>query len=176
MGVFLNNKTLAAVRRWIKPYMWSHVVSTSTNSTAGRVRLSEFEITEPTAIDGILIYNFATVAGNVRVGIYGSIPTEETAVNSSLVVESADTVLSGTTRGQFIDLAQTTLPTGRYYLACQFSDVTHTFAQNTNANPSVISGWSQTYDRVGGYGAFTNPCPAVSALTTLQFMTLRAVV
>jgi hypothetical protein len=166
MGVRLSNQAPAAQHRWIKPYPVYGAVGTTAIAVAGRVYLSAFEISEATIVDGIQISNFATVAGNVTVGIYKMI-AEETTLNAVLIIESASTAQAGVSTGQLIPITATSLSIGRYYLAVEYSDATATYGK-INVS-TVVKQWSQYYDRAGGYGALTNPCPATTdagALTT----------
>lgn len=151
---------LKSTRRWIQPYHTGLAGTSATPGVAGRVYLEEFEVERDTVADGIVLQNAATVAGNARVGIYGKVVTEDTCLDAPLKVESADTALSGTNAPQIITFTPTKLKKGRYYMAIQFSDVTHTFLRQGNSTQVV--GWGQYYDRGGGYGAFTTPCPAVT--------------
>jgi hypothetical protein len=159
MGVRLSNQAPAAQHRWIKTTLWGPATNTSA-VTAGKVRLMHFEVSEAVILDGVLIHNFAVVAGNVTVGVYGPLLAEETALNAPLAATSASTVLAGVNSDQFIDIPATPLREGRYYLAVEFSDAAHTFAQFTNGIISNLVGY---YDRAGGYGALTDPCPAMTA-------------
>jgi hypothetical protein len=165
--VFLNtNKTGTRLHqtqthsRWIKPYH-AGVGSTSQVATAGTVVLSLFEVNEDCVVDAINWVNAATVAGNVRVGIYGPISTEETATGAALLYDSGDIVQSGTnTTQQHILSTPKVLRRGRYYVAIEFSDGTATYMRQ--ANQRQVTGWGATYARSGGYGALTDPSPTVT--------------
>jgi hypothetical protein len=149
------------MRRYVKPYHGEgSIVVTSATYTAGRVYLMLIEIPIDCFIDQITIVNAATIAGNIRVGIYGPIVTEDTAAGAPLVVESASVAHSGANVSQNIALAKTALARGRYYLAFQVDDATATIQRLSNQ--VQVLGWTQYYDRGGGYGAFTTPCPAVT--------------
>lgn len=150
--------------RWIKPFVWTLSQTTAT-AVANRVRMQEFEINEPTTLEGISIINFATVAGNCYVGVYGPIITEDTPEGAPLAAISADTALAGANGAQFIPFTSAvTLPTGRYYAAVVYSDGTHTYGQNSITY--LYSGvWTPFYN-LGGYGPFTNPCPALVGMSS----------
>ena len=160
MGVCIRNPSGASEIRWIKPSITNGTQSTSGTLTAGRVHLNHFEVNYPVIVDAIAFYNFATVAGNITVGIYGPIPTEETCLNAPVLVQSASTAMAGANQRQVISLTPTTLRPGRYYVAFETSDATATFGTGTSAG--TIIEWIQYYDRGGGYGALTDPCPAVT--------------
>lgn len=164
MGVELNNPRLKAVNRWIKPYAIAGTAGISGVGTVGRVYMCEFEVTENMIVDAIAFYNHATIAGNVTVGIYGPIVTEETPLNSPLLVESASTAHAGANAVQIISITETSLKIGRYYVAAEFSDGTATFGR-LNIYP-IVNGWTGYYDRGGGYGALTDPCPATTTPTS----------
>lgn len=160
--------------RWIRPYACIGFIPTTAFPVVGRVYMQEFEVTESVIIDGILIHNYAVVAGNVTVGIYRLV-TEESSTNADLVVECASTALAGTNIAQLIPLAQTQLTPARYYAAVEYSDVTHTYGKFNNG--CMVREWIMYYDRAGGYGALTNPCPAgASGSSTIPTMLVRCVV
>lgn len=148
-----------AFQRYIQP-THNGLSSMSQTATAGRVYLTEFEICDTQIVDAIAIRNEATAAGNVIVGIYGPC-TSDNPTNASLVVESASTALSGTSTGQIITFTPTTLQKGYYFLALEFSDGTHTFGRLVAT--TIITGLNLVYDRGGGFGALTNPCPATTS-------------
>jgi hypothetical protein len=164
MGVRLENHTLKAAYRWIKPYLVSGSNAVTSTFTAGRVFILAFEINEDVIVDGIGINNFATIAGNVTAGIYGPLVNEEAALNAPLAVQSASTAHAGANLPQLIPLSPTLLRQGRYYTAIEFSDATATVSK-VNLT-SIITSWTGYYDRGGGYGALTDPCPAVLFNTT----------
>lgn len=146
-----------AKQRWIKPYYWTIAGATSRVVTAGRVYLIEFEVLTQAMVDAVAFVNAATVAGNITVGIYGPIATEETCDAAPLLVQSASTALTGVNTPQVVTFTPTLLSQGRYYAAVECSDGTHTLYGSTNQNQIV--GQTQRYDRGGGYGTLTNPCP-----------------
>jgi hypothetical protein len=160
MGARLEIPPYIPETRWLVPYQCWGVSATSNTATAGRVWLLEFEVASPVSVDTIVIRNEGTVAGNVIVGIYGPVVTPDTCAGSPLVVESASSALSGSSTTQSISIAQTQLSPGLYYVAVQYSDATHTYGRVTGS--IVALGWTQFYDRGGGYGALTNPCPAIT--------------
>jgi hypothetical protein len=150
----------------VGPNRWIHSIhpllnggGSSQTATAGRVYVSLIEVTVRSVVDRISWTNGATVAGNVRVGIYGPLVTEETCLGASLIVESASTAQAGVNVVQSITISATLEP-GRYYIAWQSDDNTATFMRSTGNN--YLTGSVQIYDRGGGYGAFTTPCPAVT--------------
>jgi hypothetical protein len=161
-------------QRWIKPYHHG-APATSQIATAGRVYLAEFEVQTTVTVDQIAWSNLATVAGNLRVGIYGPLVTEETCAGAALIYDSGDIVMSGINTAQAHTFsANKTLTPGRYYLALQSDSSTATFARDNQL--VLVTGWGQTYDRSGGYGAFTNPCPAVASSSAVIGLRLRCVV
>jgi len=122
--------------------------------------MAEFEVTSPITIDAVVIRNDTVVDGNVIVGIYGPVNTPEEAAGSALIVESSSTALVGTSSAQTITFAETTLQAGLYFVAAEYSSSTHTYSRGTAS--TFVNGWTQYYERGGGYGALTNPCPATT--------------
>lgn len=145
-------------KRWLEPYFSTASTTNQAPAAAGTVYLNLFEVPFDVTVDAINIVNGDSVAGNVIVGVYGPIPTEETPLDAVVAVESASTALSGVNGPQTISLTPTVLRTGRYYLASEYSDTTTRYFRN--GNQIQVTGWSFTYARGGGYGALTNPCPA----------------
>lgn len=174
MVSYVTNWTQPAKHRYIKPFYWALNPVTTAAATPGRTRLVHFEVAEPTTVDAIIVMNYATVAGNITVGIYGPIPTEDTPVDASVIAESASTVMAGVNQIQVIPLTPITLPVGRYYVGADYSDATATFGY-INKVACVLEAPSFYYDRGGGYGAFTNPCPAVTTNSTVPIITIRVV-
>lgn len=149
-------------QRWLFPYYGGYVAAaTNQTFTAGRVYLVEFEVIAPVTVDQITWVNGTTAAGNVTVGIYGPLVTEETCAGAAVAVQSASTAQSGTSTPQSVSLTATTLQPGRYYIAIEGSDGTGTLMRQS-AQQAQVTGWTQFYDRAGGYGALTDPCPAVT--------------
>lgn len=144
--------------RYLKPHHWA-IATTSATYVAGTVYLMQIDVPRDCTVDGINISNAATIAGNVRAGLYGPISlTTENPNASALVAESASTAQSGANASQFIPFSTPVAITkGKYYLALQVDNATATI--NRHGNVRQVTGWTGTYARSGGYGAFTNPCP-----------------
>jgi hypothetical protein len=136
-----------------------------TNATlvAGRVYLQLIHIPKAIKVDAIVVTSGSTtINGNLRVGIYGPVAlTTDTASGASLIVESASVAQAN--NAQTITFTETTLQAGKYYLALQSDSSTGVYLRRSS-NVSVLA-MTGTYDRSGGYGAFTNPAPSFSAST-----------
>ncbi len=173
MPADITNWTQPAYRRWLKPYIWDPMGTSTAWTTVARVYLMEVEITEAQKVDGISFYNYATVAGNCYVGVYGPVVTEDTAAGAARIAISADTVLAGASAAQFVPFtAPVTLAPGRYYLAMECSDATYTYARITNQPPWL--GMSQYFLHGGGvYGALDATVPAVTDGTNALSLSLR---
>lgn len=164
MGIRLDNNN-PKEHRFITPFHFYPGIGGQA-PTIGRVYLSLFEVDSAVTIDQVSFY-IVTANGNVTMGIYGPLTTEETAAGAPLAATTASTALSGTNGGQWISLTSSVvLQPGRYYLATEFSDGTATFGK-IGSYP-LNSGWAQYYDRGGGYGALTDPCPATTAAGSLS--------
>lgn len=136
--------------------------STNSTLTIGRVYLQLIHIPRAIKVDAIVVNNGTSSNGNHRVGIYGPVDlTTDNATNSALIVESAS--VAQVNNSQTITFTETTLQAGKYYLALQSSSSTGVYLRRT-ANVSSL-GMTGTYDRTGGYGAFTNPAPSFTANT-----------
>jgi hypothetical protein len=146
-------------QRWVKPYFYTMNTASQT-AVPGRVYLLEFELQNDAFVDGVSYLIGSAVAGRVIVGIYGPIAHEETCKMAPLLPHSDPVAQSGNTnQEQLISLTRKTLAqAGRYYVATEFDSASSTFLRQPN-NVDV-TGWTQTYDRSGGFGALTDPCPS----------------
>ena len=152
--------TIGNKPRYFRPYH-STIAVTSQIATAGRVILHLVEVSSSCIVDAVIIVNAATVAGNVTIGLYGQVPlTTDSCVGIPLIAESASTAQSGASTAQIISFTSSTyIGAGKYYIAVEYSDATATYMRNSNQ--VQVPGWIQYYDRAGGYGALTNPCPVI---------------
>jgi len=144
--------------RYLKPVFEGYGY-TNLTLTANRVYLMPIEVPVRMSVDAILVFYKGTVAGNIRAAIYkdnGEIPS-----GGALVVESASVAKSGTWRKQEISIAETQLEPGLYWLAIQSDESTTIVCNESNAFVRYGTLRSYVYD-LGAYGAFTDPCPAVS--------------
>jgi len=155
-------------QRWVVCGNGYPGASSGAVGTAGRVFLYQFDVNYTSVITGITFKNMATVAGNLRVGIYRcAAGITDTPAAGDLLVESASTAQVNANNTQTITLADTVLTPGSYYAAIEASDATATIGRY-GATPTNECAFY--YDRVGGYGALTNPCPAVTLISaTLNF-------
>ncbi len=159
------------IPRWLFPFHGGMTPpATDQIPTAGRVYLNEFEVPEGAVVDAIAFDNSGVVAGNVTAGVYGPITTEETCNARPVIVQSASTAVAGINSAQTVTFTATYLKPGRYYAAVEFSDGA-TMTSKRHTGVQMFIGAGQHYDRGGGYGALTDPCPA----PTENFTTLIAV-
>jgi hypothetical protein len=162
---YVTNWTQPAKRRAIAPFYTQNVPTSKANGASDRCRLVYIEVTEACLVDGIYVYNFATVAGSVTVGLYNSI-TKDTPVGGALVAYSSSTALAGANASQFIPFtASVSIPAGQYWIVSMFSDNTHTYGETTML--SLAEGvYACYYNRGGGYGTPDTPCPALGGNST----------
>jgi hypothetical protein len=147
-------------QRWIKPYFYTRNAS-SQPATAGRVYPLESELTEDAILDGVSYIIGSSIGGNVTVGLYGPISSEETCEGAPLVVQSESTPQAGiVNQDQLVSLDGRLVHAGRYYVAIEFDGAASTY--NRKPNLVDVTGWSQYFDRSGGYGALPTRCPPVA--------------
>lgn len=159
--------------RWLIP-QHGGLATTSQTFTIGRCYLVQFTVTRAQQVDGIAYVVGATAAGNVRAAILGPIVTADTAAGAPVLIESASIAQGTINSPQLLPLTATTMAAGIYYAALQASDVTGTYMRHSNQLQAA--GTAQTYDRAGGYGAFTNVTPAVTDTgSALPGMRIRTV-
>lgn len=162
VGIKINNAPTSTIpyKTILPTRLWGISNGASANGTAGRVYLQRVEVPEQRIINGISFVNWNPTNGNVYVGIYPDIGTG-TPVGATLLVSSASTAVSGTVdTGQTVSIADTTLTAGSYYVAIQFSGTTNELLFHNNKAVYIDLTTGFYYDRAGGYGAFTTPCPA----------------
>ncbi len=148
------------ITRFIKPHHWS-IPSTSATYVAGTVYLQMVEVLFDCYVDAVTITNAATISGNLIVGLYGPVAfTTDTPAGAPVVVQSVSTAHAGASTGQIITFTETFLTKGKYYIAFELDNATATVFRQLNILD--VAGWSATYVRAGGYGALTDPCPAVT--------------
>lgn len=169
MGTRIENRPTINYARYITPKLFS---SSTATYTAGRVIIQAVEVPYTVIADGINFYNGGTAAGEVVVGIYQPLEaTPETAVDAVVIAESVSTVLVGTNTNQTVTFATpVTLQPGLYYIAIELSDATHTLFRPAATTLPQKTDFQVYYDRAGGYGALTNPCPAVSKTTGMAII------
>jgi len=147
-------------KRFWKPIYNSDVRATVTVTTA-RVYLIPIEVLVRCTVDRIMVHQYeGTVAGNCRVGIYKDGTTPDLPDGGALVVESASVAKAGINQKQLITIADTVLEPGLYWLAYE-SDENTTIISSERGIFGIDPG-HRYYDRGGGYGALTNPCPATT--------------
>jgi hypothetical protein len=149
--------------RWPKTVVAQPTSSAQSVGVVGRVYMGMIELQVPCRMDAIAVLSaMASPAGNIIVGLYGPIVTDDTALAAPLVAQSASTTLTATTGNwQVIPFTSATanLTPGVYYVAFEADATTVLVIRHSN-NRETPGGW-QYYDRGGGYGAFTDPVPAL---------------
>ena len=125
-----------------------------------RVYLNPIEVPYRIEIDRLGYQVGLTSAGNIRMGLYRQGTVADTPDGGALVVESASEAQVAGNRIQSVIVPDTVLIPGLYYLAWQGDDATATFyAWRDNGGL-----WPTCSTRGGGYGAFTDPCPATAGV------------
>lgn len=101
----------------------------------------------------MVVENTATVSGNIDAGIYDQ--------SGNKIVTMGSTLMAGANGAQVLDIADTTIPPGRYYMAFACSSATATF-----------SGWAPAVGLCSSMGvlqmatAFALPATATYAACT----------
>ncbi len=104
-------------------------------------------------------FNGATASGNLDVGIYDAV--------GSRLVSSGSTAQSGTSTDQAADIADTTLPQGRYYMAMSMNGTTATI---NRVQPTIMG--AQAMGIRGQTSAFALPSPATFGAPANNFLPL----
>ena len=148
--------------RWIQSVHGINFVSND-DMTTGRVHLMPINIPVAMTIESIIVQQFTgVVAGNMRLGIYED--AGDTPATADLVVESASVAKAGTWRSQEVAIASTELEAGVYWIGIQSDEATTELVLTNLWGTTPNSVQPYYYSRSGGYGAFTDPCPAVTAI------------
>jgi hypothetical protein len=141
-------------------YFWGHPTGQGIEATrtfAGTyVFLAPIDIPYTITIDRLIWWAGATAAGNGRIGIYAAGATD-TPAGGALQVESASIALAGTLRMEMWTVADTQLSKGQYYIGIQCDNAASVWWCTRDENKYLAYYFSQAY------GAFTDPCPAVTA-------------
>jgi hypothetical protein len=148
--------------RFLAPYHGGDTPAvTDATPVVGRVLLELIEVPYACTVDAIVVTMGTVQSGNLCCAIYGPVSlTTDTCAGAALVVQSASVAVGAAQTPQVVPIASTALAAGKYYLALQFDNVTARYSRQ--ANGMQVTGWAQYYDRAGGYGTFTAPCPTVS--------------
>lgn len=158
-------------RHFIAPVRGNALNATVAVGTSGRVFGSMFEVPSRCRVTAIRFANGATVAGNVRAAIYGPV-TGDTLTGGSLLVESADTALTGVSTEMVVPVTETVLKRGTYYVCLQFDGTTHTIVRSaTNAVMPITC--TQRFDQT--YGAYPSTAPAATNDQTISPLILVVV-
>lgn len=141
---------------WLSPYAYSpHVIVcpfspefwglqahtlTATNGSVGtlvanRAYVQPFLLQRPVVVTKLGWINGATVAGNVDVAIYDN--------NLDLILSCGSTAQSGTNAKQTVDVTDTTLRPGIYYMAMAVSDGTATVSRMGISNLGAFNAGGQ---------------------------------
>lgn len=156
--------------RWLfQSHGGAQAVATTQTFTVGRVFLTHFEVREPSWIDRAVYVAGSNPAGSVVVGVYGPITSEETCDGAPLIAQT-DPALNAqtvTNNPEVIDFTTSILlRPGRYYMAFQGASQAGSYMRH--ANQTQVTGWTQYYDRAGGFGALTDPCPATTVSASVM--------
>lgn len=149
------------VKTWIVPWR-AQSDRTRVASVAGRVYMIAVDVSHKVLIDQIHSALGAAVGGNAIVGIYrSSVGTPEA---QPLVYGSPSIATAGSVVNHAVNLI---LQPGQYFIATQVDGNVANCMQHPPQVGFPMFAPSDTtlgcyYDRAGGYGLLTDPCPAVT--------------
>lgn len=90
--------------------------------TANKALFVPFRIFKPITVTQMMVMNGGTVSGNLDLGIYN--------LNGSLIVSKGSTAQSGINAPQLLDITDTPLQPGHYFMACAFDGNTGTTSRS----------------------------------------------
>lgn len=133
-------------------------LASGTWPTNNKIFYCPIRVPYPINVLQMYINNGAAVSGNVDVGIYGPA--------GARLVNSGSTAQAGTSAVQTIDITDTAIGPGFFYLAMQVSNTT---ATNTKAAPlvAILSAYGVLMEAAGGFGL---PATATFATTTSAYL------
>jgi len=155
-------------RRLLRPVYDYSVYNDLTVATA-RVYLIPLEVPVTLTTDAIWVAYLDPSVGNCRAAIYAD--NGETPVGGALIVESASVAKGGIWSSQDITIADIELNPGLYWLAYQSDENTTIVYGHNTAMINNLRISSYRYD-LGAYGAFTDPCPAVTVEHATPYLRL----
>jgi len=131
----------------------------------GRVYYTPFQVQHALTADGICVYHGNVAAGRLYVALYDCDPANPPQPRNRLAV-SADTLVSGTYRKQYVALTATVqLQPGTYFGAVEVDNITDTYPTlyrnlaQFGAGP--ISGQTSFIEDLGPYAIPPNPATPV---------------
>lgn len=114
---------------------YNSVSYTAGTVTANRAYVTPFTLRRPVVVTKLGWINGGTAAGNVDVGIYDN--------NLDKIISTGSTAQSGTNAKQTVDITDTALSPGIYYIAISASDGTATFARCGLSNLGAFNAGGQ---------------------------------
>lgn len=138
------------------------VFASTTYPTANLAIYIPFVIDEPLTVQRLFWANGTVASGNVDIGVY--------SVDGTRLVSSGSTAQSGPNAHQSVDVTDTLLGRGVYYIGVSMDNTTGTlFRRNAAANDNKIVGCAQEAS------AFPLPATATFATITTGFFPLVGV-
>jgi hypothetical protein len=134
--------------------------------SANRALYIPFQLHTTETIVKAFVGNGGTASGNFDVGIYN-------AVTNARLVSSGSTAMSGTTTLQIVDIADTTLTPGYYYMALAVDNTTAQFTRIT-PDPNYF-GYLQLFQEASAFALPATATPAAAASAFIPFFGLSLV-
>lgn len=125
--------------------------------SANRAYFVPFVTNQTTTIMQLFIVNGSTASGNFDIGIYDD--------NGTKIVSSGSTAQSGTSVIQAVDITDTMIGAGRYYLALSMNGTT-----GTNQSFSTAAAQNQAMGTFLAASAFALPATVTLAQNTTAFI------
>jgi len=152
---------------FVEPYSGALTAVAWVVGTAGRCFLQPLIIEYPRTIDGVIVDIQNVCAGNHRVGIYRD--NGDTPVGGALVAQSGSVAKAGVWTTALIPLAAA-LARGLYWIGIMSDEVLTEYTRLNNSwNAAVLP--RCYYDQA--YGAFANPCPAITVIGSMPNLATR---
>jgi len=151
--------------------------TTNLTPVVGRVYLAGLEVLARLRISALSSFFGAAYAGNLRLGVYKA-DVSGPPDGGAVIYDSGSFAGGGATVVIHQVIGEIILEAGRYYLAAEFDTATANVG-NGVARCVILDSVgsskypSSYYDRGGGYGAFTTPCPATTSALGHVYMAAK---
>jgi len=151
-------------------------------AVVGRVYLIPVQVPFRLTVDRLgIVWEAIAIDGNIILGIYAD--NGDTPVGGAVIAETASTPNSGSAGGgyttQEIAITDLQLEPDLYWFASEHSVINNYYGIGGSAAlAGTLVGGNGTlagyyYNRGGGYGALTNPCPAVTIFKDVAYQFAR---
>lgn len=160
----------------VRRYLWSAPPITeqiSMNFTVGRVFLKQIAVPWRTTIDRLIFQVGIQTAGNIYLALYGPEVAVDTPAGAPLIDYAGSVALAAVRclQDEAMQVATHVLEPGIYWIGIEGGNIGGSWYGGRNCAGEIQP--ACRYDRAGGYGIPTDPCPAVTFLDAHPLVGMR---